>query len=240
MPSVRPGIGRLCASLGQYGPAKSVLESMVGDGGFALPKEKSYLNAVANLGMLAIDLADRPRAERIYVSTAEVQTSGSGKRVLFALNSNADFLTGAVNFGGSTPSADLWWVDLDTGMAASLDRANGLDASGNVYLPHGDVDAHKNFVPTVSPIAAALPSSPAAQKVTRARAVSTAAAAIASPKPTPARASAAANRTAARRSTSVATSLQTAATRLPRASAASARSPSWINGRIRDFRADRS
>ena len=74
--------------------------------------------------------------------------------MLFALNSNADFLTGAVNFGGTTPSADLWWVDLDTGMAAALDRANGLDASGKVYLPHGDGDAHKNFVPTVSPIAA--------------------------------------------------------------------------------------
>ena len=86
------------------------------------------------------------------VRTGEVQESGSRKRVLFALNSNADFLTGAVSFG-SAPSADLWWVDLDTGMAAALDRANGLDA-GKVYLPYGESDAHKNFVPTVSPIAA--------------------------------------------------------------------------------------
>jgi hypothetical protein len=88
------------------------------------------------------------------VTTDEVQASGSGKRVLFALNTNADFLTGAVNFDGSTPSADLWWIDLDTGMAAALDRANGVDAAGMVYLPYADADAHKNFVPTVSPVAA--------------------------------------------------------------------------------------
>ena len=88
------------------------------------------------------------------ITTGEVQTSRSGKRVLFALNTNADFLTGAVNFDGTTPSADLWWADLDTGMASALDRANGLDASGGVYLPYGDTDAHKNFVPTVSPVAA--------------------------------------------------------------------------------------
>jgi hypothetical protein len=92
------------------------------------------------------------------VRTGEVQASGSGKRVLFALNTNADFLTGAVSFG-ITPSADLWWLDLDTGMAAALNRTNGLDASGAVYLPYvylpyGENDAHKNFVPTVSPIAA--------------------------------------------------------------------------------------
>jgi len=87
------------------------------------------------------------------VRSGEVQTTGSGKRVLFALNTNADFLTGAVSFG-AVPSGDLWWVDLDTGMAAALDRVNGLDAAGNVYLPYGEREAHKNFVPTVSPVAA--------------------------------------------------------------------------------------
>jgi hypothetical protein len=88
------------------------------------------------------------------IKTGEVKASHNSKRVLFALNTNADFLTGAVNFDGSTPSADLWWLDLDTGMAAALNRANGLDATGKVYLPYGDNDARKNFVPTVSPVAA--------------------------------------------------------------------------------------
>ena len=67
--------------------------------------------------------------------------------MLFALNSNADFLTGAVNFGGTIAERRPVVIDLDTGMAASLNRANRLDASGLVYLPHGDGDAHNNFVP---------------------------------------------------------------------------------------------
>ncbi|MET0385564.1 MAG: hypothetical protein ABW321_06380 [Polyangiales bacterium] len=77
-----------------------------------------------------------------------------GKRVLFALNSNSDFLTGAVSFGTSPPTADLWLLDVTSGTAAALNRANGLDAMGNSYLPYGENDAHSNFVPTVSPVAA--------------------------------------------------------------------------------------
>ena len=100
MPSVRPGIGRLCASLGQYGPAKSVLESMVGDGGFALPKETSYLNAVANLGMLAIDLADRPRAERIYEELAAYPHHNTPDAVMLYEGSVSHFLAQLAAFLG--------------------------------------------------------------------------------------------------------------------------------------------
>jgi hypothetical protein len=78
-----------------------------------------------------------------------------GKRVLFALNSNGDFLTGATSFGLSgKPTADLWLLDVDAKLATPLNRANGLDAAGKVYLPYADNDAHTNFVPTVSPVAA--------------------------------------------------------------------------------------
>ena len=100
MPSVRPGVGRLCASLGQYGPAKSVLESMVGDGGFALPKETSYLNAIANLGMLAIELADRPRAERIYEELAAYPHHNTPDAVMLYEGSVSHFLAQLAAFLG--------------------------------------------------------------------------------------------------------------------------------------------
>jgi DNA-binding winged helix-turn-helix (wHTH) protein len=98
--SVRPGIGRLCASLGQHGPAKSVLESMVGDGGFALPKETSYLNAVANLGVLAIGLADRPRAERIYEELAAYPHHNTPDAVMLCEGSVSHFLAQLAAFLG--------------------------------------------------------------------------------------------------------------------------------------------
>lgn len=92
MPSIRPGLGRLCASLGQHGPAKSVLESMVGDGGFALPKERSYLHAVASLGVLAIDLADRPRAARIYEELAAYPHHNTPDAIMLYEGSVSHFL----------------------------------------------------------------------------------------------------------------------------------------------------
>lgn len=75
-----------------------------------------------------------------------------GKRVVFSLGTNADFVTAGVSFGLIAES-ELWWVDVDSGMAAPLDRANGID-NGQLYLPHGMADARKSFVPTVSPVAA--------------------------------------------------------------------------------------
>jgi hypothetical protein len=82
------------------------------------------------------------------VSTQDENNLVRGKRVVFSLGTNADFVTAGVSFGVIADS-DLWWVDVDTGMAAPLDRANGVG-----HLPYGEADAHKNFVPTVSPIAA--------------------------------------------------------------------------------------
>jgi hypothetical protein len=100
MPSVRPGVGRLCASLGQYGPAKSVLESMVDEGGFSLPKETSYLNAVANLGMLAIELGDRPRAQRIYEELAPYPHHNTPDPVMLYEGSVSQFLAQLAAFLG--------------------------------------------------------------------------------------------------------------------------------------------
>ena len=80
-------------------------------------------------------------------------TVAFGKRVVFALVSNNDLLTAAALPPFNPPKGDLWWVDVDTGMAAALQRANGSD-NGNVYLPYGAAEASLNFVPTVSPVAA--------------------------------------------------------------------------------------
>ena len=64
------------------------------------------------------------------VVDAQENTVPSGKRVLFALNSNADFLTGAVNFGGTRRAPTCGGSTSTRAWRRSLDRANGLDACG--------------------------------------------------------------------------------------------------------------
>jgi hypothetical protein len=100
MPSIRPGLGRLCASLGQHASARNVLDSMVGDGGFALPKERSYLHALASLGVLAIDLADRPRAERIYEELAAYPHHNTPDAIMLYEGSVSHFLAQLAAFLG--------------------------------------------------------------------------------------------------------------------------------------------
>jgi hypothetical protein len=77
-----------------------------------------------------------------------------GKRVVFALGEYPDFVTQEQPVGLTPHVSDLYWVDLDSGKSAMLARASGLDASGASTLPYGDRDAHKNYIPTVSPVAA--------------------------------------------------------------------------------------
>jgi hypothetical protein len=78
----------------------------------------------------------------------------NGKRVVFQLGANSDFTTQEQPVGVTPHPADLYWVDVDSGKVAPLSAANGLDASGAVTLPYGERDAHKNYIPTVSPVAA--------------------------------------------------------------------------------------
>lgn len=77
-----------------------------------------------------------------------------GKRVVFALGEVPDFVTQEAPVGLTPHLSNLWWADVDTGMAAPLNAANGLDDSGNIYLPYGARDANRNYLPTVSPVAA--------------------------------------------------------------------------------------
>jgi hypothetical protein len=77
-----------------------------------------------------------------------------GKRVIFALGEYPDFATQEQPVGLTPHVSDLYWVDLDSGMAAPLAQANGKDASGQITLPYGERDANKNYIPTVSPVAA--------------------------------------------------------------------------------------
>jgi hypothetical protein len=77
-----------------------------------------------------------------------------GKRLVFALGASPDFVTQDQPVGITPHPSDLWWVDADSGMAAPLSRANGLDANGAPTMPYGERDAHKNYIPTVSPVAA--------------------------------------------------------------------------------------
>lgn len=77
-----------------------------------------------------------------------------GKRVVFQVGAAPDFTTQEQPVGVTPHPSDLWWLDVDSGVAAPLLRANGQDAQGNTYLPYGERDAHKNYIPTVSPVAA--------------------------------------------------------------------------------------
>jgi hypothetical protein len=77
-----------------------------------------------------------------------------GKRIIFQVGATPDFTTQEQPVGITPHPSDLWWLDIDSGKAAPLARANGTDAQGQVYLPYGERDAHKNYIPTVSPVAA--------------------------------------------------------------------------------------
>jgi hypothetical protein len=77
-----------------------------------------------------------------------------GKRAVFALGEVPDFTTQEQPIGLTPHPSDLWWVDVDSGQAALLSRANGLDPAGAPAVPYGDRDTHKNYIPTVSPVAA--------------------------------------------------------------------------------------
>jgi hypothetical protein len=77
-----------------------------------------------------------------------------GKRIVFQVGATPDFTTQEQPIGLTPHPSDLWWLDVDSGKAAPLNRANGLDAQGKIYLPYGERDAHKNYIPTVSPVAA--------------------------------------------------------------------------------------
>jgi hypothetical protein len=77
-----------------------------------------------------------------------------GKRAVFALGLTPDFVTQEQPVGITPHPSDLWWVDVDSGKAALLARASGLDPSGAPATPYGERDAHKNYIPTVSPVAA--------------------------------------------------------------------------------------
>jgi hypothetical protein len=78
-----------------------------------------------------------------------------GKRAVFALGKMPDWCAQSpLNPIGPPHPSDLWWIDIDSGMPVKLFAANGLDETGAVTLPYGEADAHKNYYPTISPVAA--------------------------------------------------------------------------------------
>jgi hypothetical protein len=92
--------------------------------------------------------------QRVMGEVTEKPPPARGKRAVFALGVTPDFVTQEQPVGLTPHPSDLWWVDVDSGKAALLSRANGLDPSGAPTMPYGERDAHKNYIPTVSPVAA--------------------------------------------------------------------------------------
>jgi hypothetical protein len=74
--------------------------------------------------------------------------------VVFIDDSSPNFASTTDPPGNTLASADLYIVDVASGVAHQLSAANGEDANGSTYLPYGTRDQHLNFYPTVSPVAA--------------------------------------------------------------------------------------
>jgi hypothetical protein len=84
----------------------------------------------------------------VYVETDSADFSAYGAGVVAA------GITAA-----AAPFSDLRMVDVESGQTTVLARAMGFDSSdaaqsGDTYLPFGDEELHKNYFPTVSPVAA--------------------------------------------------------------------------------------
>ncbi len=66
MISMRPSLARLFLTVGQESAARNVLLGMAQDGFSGVPKDINYLNALANLALVAIGLDERALAETLY------------------------------------------------------------------------------------------------------------------------------------------------------------------------------
>lgn len=69
-PQAHPGMfawtGRIDARAGRIDAARSALDALAADGFADVPKNLGYLNALSQCAMLAVELEDRERAERLY------------------------------------------------------------------------------------------------------------------------------------------------------------------------------
>ncbi len=75
------------------------------------------------------------------------------QEVIFVLGNKADYVSG---YPGrlDIAASDLWTVDIASGKARPLSRANGYMKEGMAtYLPQPGRDEHLEFFPTISPIA---------------------------------------------------------------------------------------
>lgn len=79
------------------------------------------------------------------------------KEVTFVLGNTADYVSAYPFMPAGRPlmaSSDLWTVDIESGQARQLARANGYPQDGAAtYLPRPGRDEHLIFFPTMSPVA---------------------------------------------------------------------------------------
>jgi hypothetical protein len=111
MAGLRPSLAWFCAKGGQRGPAKSVLETMVSKDGAKLPKEIGYLNALANLALLAIEFGDRARAERLYEELAPYPHHNTPSCLIYYEGSVSHFLAVLATFVGRHEHAARHFTD---------------------------------------------------------------------------------------------------------------------------------
>jgi hypothetical protein len=92
LPSLRPSVARLAAELGHTESAKAVLVRMSADDFAQLPQEIGYLNALANLALLAIRVQDRERAALLYDMLAPYSQHNTPNCLMFYEGSVSHYL----------------------------------------------------------------------------------------------------------------------------------------------------
>jgi hypothetical protein len=76
------------------------------------------------------------------------------KEVIFTLGNTNNFASELPPVGTIVYAAQLYVVDVATGMSHRLDQTSGYDSTGKEYLPFPGRDENLDFYPTVNPVSA--------------------------------------------------------------------------------------
>ena len=110
--------------------------------------------------MMDFDLASKTFSNRKQLFHDDTKFPGwpfftpDAKQVIFTLGNGSNFATELPPVGTLLYAAQLYVVDVATGMSHRLDEASGYDSAGKEYLPFPGRDENLDFYPTINPVSA--------------------------------------------------------------------------------------
>ncbi len=150
-------------------PVGAMMPMFSPDGGFLVFNDFA-IGSAKGLALMRYDGGSRTAADYRVLYTEPAANMRPGWPFFLPDNGGVVFTrTNALDFSGDGagllgitfgPASDLHMVDVDTGTTLLLARAMGFNtvadaaSDSNTYLPFGAEDLHKNYFPTVSPVAA--------------------------------------------------------------------------------------